>query len=89
METTHKQKPLPTWIKLRLAAINFVSPSRLANNIVELPFGKILKLNAPANEVAAMEFVQANTTIPVPKSTCHSYLNVFHRLTNSTSSSPP
>ncbi|KAK3901076.1 hypothetical protein C8A05DRAFT_35258 [Staphylotrichum tortipilum] len=56
---------------LHIAAITFVKSSRL-DNIVELPFGKILKLHAPANEIAAMEFVQANTTIPVPKNRCQS-----------------
>lgn len=64
-------KPLPTWLKLHLSASNFIGrPSRLGvGNIIVLPFGKILKLDAPANEIAAMEFVRANTTIPVPKST--------------------
>lgn len=86
---TRTPKPLPAWIKLRLAAINFVNPSRLANNnIVELPLGKILKLNAPANEVAAMDFVRANTTILAPKSACHAYpsSDPFRQLTPS---SPP
>ncbi|KAK3905578.1 kinase-like domain-containing protein [Staphylotrichum tortipilum] len=62
-------KPLPKWLKLHLAASNFVGrPSRLSvGNIIVLPFGKILKFDAPANEIAAMEFVRVNTTIPVPK----------------------
>ncbi|KAH6856354.1 kinase-like domain-containing protein [Chaetomium sp. MPI-CAGE-AT-0009] len=65
-QPSRKPKPLPTWIKLRLAAINFINPSRLTN-VIALPFGKILKRNALANEIAALEFVRANTTIPVPK----------------------
>ncbi|KAK4151653.1 hypothetical protein C8A00DRAFT_35695 [Chaetomidium leptoderma] len=62
-------KPLPTWIKLHIAAGAFVKrASRLGpGNVIVLPFSKILKLNVPANEIAAMEFVRANTTIPVPK----------------------
>ena len=63
-------KPLPKWLKLHLAANNFIGrPSRLGvGNVVVLPFGKILKLDAQPNEIAAMEFVRANTTIPAPKS---------------------
>ena len=70
-QSGRKLKSLPTWIKLRLAATTLVNPSRLSN-VIALPFGKILKLRAPANEIAAMEFVRANTTIPVPKSGCQS-----------------
>lgn len=66
-------EPEPTWIKLRLAAVAFVKPSRVTN-VIALPFGRILKLDAPANELTAMEFVRANTTIPVPKSACQSVL---------------
>jgi hypothetical protein len=66
-----KPKPLPTWIKLRLAATTLVNPS-CVSNIIALPFGKVLKLDVPANEIAAIEFVRANTTIPVPKSGCQS-----------------
>lgn len=33
-----------------------------------LPFKKIAKLDVSAGEIAAMEFVQANTTVPIPKS---------------------
>lgn len=48
---------------------NFKTHSR----VVALPFNKIAKFNVPANEIDALEFVRANTTIPVPKgkfSTC-------------------
>ncbi|KAK3291872.1 kinase-like domain-containing protein [Chaetomium fimeti] len=56
-------KPLPTWIKLRIALIKPLHRGK----VIVLPFGRILKMNAPANEMASMEFVRANTTIPVPK----------------------
>ncbi|KAM7192872.1 hypothetical protein V8F20_008669 [Naviculisporaceae sp. PSN 640] len=35
-------------------------------SIIPLPNNKILKLNASRNELHAMEFVRANTTIPLP-----------------------
>lgn len=65
-----RRKPLPAWLKLRIAAATVVkrSPRYGVGNVIALPFGKILKLDAHANEIAAMEFVRANTTIPVPKS---------------------
>lgn len=35
-------------------------------NIVDLPFRKVIKLNATKNEVNGMEFVRANTSVPIP-----------------------
>jgi hypothetical protein len=35
-------------------------------NIVRLPFGKVIKLRTTRHEAEAMEFVRANTSIPLP-----------------------
>lgn len=69
--TSPKPKPLPRWLQLRITASTFMRKSRRlgTGNVIVLPLHKIAKLDVPANEIAAMEFVRANTTIPVPKST--------------------
>lgn len=65
-----KPKPLPKWLRLRIKASTLFSRSRRlgTGNVIVLPFNKIAKLDVPANEIAAMRFVRANTTIPVPES---------------------
>jgi hypothetical protein len=65
-----KPKPLPRWLQLRITASTLLSRShRLGTgNVVVLPFKKIAKLDVSAGEIAAMEYVQANTTVPLPKS---------------------
>ncbi|KAM7201115.1 Protein kinase-like domain containing protein [Rhypophila sp. PSN 637] len=65
-----KPRPLPTWLRLRMAASTLMSPShrRGAGNVIVLPFNtRVVKLDVRPNEIAAMEFVRANTTIPIPK----------------------
>lgn len=67
-----KPKPLPMWLQLRITASTLLSKSRRlgTGSVIVLPFKKIAKLDVSANEIAAMEFVQANTTVPIPKSEC-------------------
>lgn len=62
-------KPLPKWLRLRIAASTLVKGRRGTGNVIMLPCNKVVKLNVPPNEIAALEYVRANTTIPVPKST--------------------
>lgn len=63
-------KPLPKWLQLRIKASTLFSRSRRlgTGNVIVLPFNKIAKLDVPANEIAAMRFVRANTSIPIPES---------------------
>lgn len=65
-----KRKPLPKWLHARIKASTLLSRSRRlgTGNVIVLPFNKIAKLDVPANEIAAMRFVRANTTIPIPES---------------------
>ncbi|KAK3293017.1 kinase-like domain-containing protein [Chaetomium fimeti] len=60
---------LPTALRLRLAAGRFIKGSSAfgTDKVVALPFNKIAKLDVPTNEIDAMEFVRANTTIPIPQ----------------------
>lgn len=62
--------PLPRWLRLRIKAGALLNWSRrdLPYNVVVLPFNKIAKLNVSVTEIAAMDFVRANTSIPVPES---------------------
>ncbi|POS73904.1 hypothetical protein DHEL01_v207700 [Diaporthe helianthi] len=64
-----KRKPLPKWLQLRIKASTFLSRSRelSTGNVIVLPFNKIAKLDVPEGEIAAMRFVRANTTIPIPE----------------------
>ncbi|KAI0394666.1 kinase-like protein [Xylariaceae sp. FL0594] len=65
------QSHLPLWLKLRIWAGSIIHPRRnklgRARQVHRLPFGRIVKLRCSANELAAMEFVWQNTTIPVPQ----------------------
>lgn len=65
-----KPKPLPKWLQLRIKASTLFSRSRRlgTGNVIVLPFNKIAKLDVPASEIAAMRFVRANTSIPIPES---------------------
>ncbi|KAL1855216.1 hypothetical protein Daus18300_011217 [Diaporthe australafricana] len=65
----NKRKPLPRWLHARIKASTLLSRSRRlgTGNVVVLPFNKIAKLGVPANEIAAMRLVRANTSIPVPE----------------------
>ncbi|KAH6847688.1 kinase-like domain-containing protein [Chaetomium sp. MPI-CAGE-AT-0009] len=67
--TASAERPLPTALRLRLAASRLIKRSSAfgTDKVIALPFNKVAKLDVPANEIAAMEFVRANTTIPVPK----------------------
>lgn len=62
--------PLPRWLQLRVKASWILNRSRRHDpgNVVVLPFNKIAKLNVSVTEIAALNFVGANTSIPVPKS---------------------
>ncbi|KAK3944326.1 kinase-like domain-containing protein [Diplogelasinospora grovesii] len=62
-------KSLPKRLQLRITASTFLGrKSRLGSgNVVVLLFGKIAKLDVPADELAAMEFVRTHTSIPVPR----------------------
>lgn len=63
-------KRLPKWIRVRLAAGRFIggfSKFKIDTKVVALPFNRIAKFDVPANEIDALEFVRANTTIPVPR----------------------
>jgi len=55
---TATNKPIPTWLKLRMAASKLVKPSSRSTpaegHVIELSFNKTLKLDAPANEIAAI-----------------------------------
>jgi hypothetical protein len=66
--TPDSPNPLPKWLKLRVAAGELVTARRNRVDDFNLPFNKAVKLNVSPNELAAMEYVRANTTIPVPKS---------------------
>ncbi|KAG6355018.1 hypothetical protein INS49_004099 [Diaporthe citri] len=57
------------WLRLRIKASALLNWSRRHGpyNVVVLPFNKIAKLNVSVTEIAAMNFVRANTSIPVPK----------------------
>lgn len=70
-----KPKPLPKWLQLRIKASTLFSRSRRlgTGNVIVLPFSKIAKLDVPANEIAAMRFVRANTSIPIPESESSRY----------------
>lgn len=70
-----KPEPLPKWLQLRITASTLFSRSRRlgTGNVIVLPFHKIAKLDVPANEIAAMRFVRANTTIPIPESESSGY----------------
>lgn len=62
--------PLPRWLQLRVKASWILNRSRRhePGNVVVLPFNKIAKLNVSVTEIAALNFVGAHTSIPVPKS---------------------
>lgn len=62
--------PLPRWLQLRVKASWVLNRSRRhePGNVVVLPFNKIAKLKVSVTEIAAINFVRANTSIPVPKS---------------------
>lgn len=86
-----KPKPLPKWLQLRIKASTLFSRSRRlgTGNVIVLPFNKIAKLDVPANEIAAMRFVRANTSIPIPESESSSTIIIipghFPRLLSSPS----
>ncbi|KAK3319030.1 kinase-like domain-containing protein [Apodospora peruviana] len=67
--TPDKPNPLPKWLRLRITASILMAGSRRRGpgNVIILPFNKVAKLNVSAGEIAAMEFVRANTTIPIPR----------------------
>lgn len=69
-EVDREPSPLPKWLQLRIKASALLNRSRRhgPGNVVMLPFNKIAKLDVPVSEVAAMKFVRANTSIPVPES---------------------
>ncbi|KAK8128927.1 hypothetical protein PG984_010035 [Apiospora sp. TS-2023a] len=61
---------LPVSLRLRIWASQYLYPGRSRGgfgNVVRLPFGKVIKLNTTRNEADAMEFVRANTSVPIPK----------------------
>ncbi|KAK8009259.1 kinase-like protein [Apiospora marii] len=61
---------LPVSLRLRTWASQYIYPGRNRGglgNVVRLPFRKVIKLNTTKNEADAMEFVRANTSIPIPK----------------------
>lgn len=60
-------KPLPKWLQVRMAASALLRGRRGTGNVTMLPFNKVVKSNVQPNEIAALEYVAANTTIPVPK----------------------
>ncbi|KAI3392414.1 hypothetical protein diail_5720 [Diaporthe ilicicola] len=68
-EDPDKPKPLPMWLQLRITASTLLSKSRRlgTGSVIVLPFKKIAKLDVSSGEIAAMEFVRANTTVPIPK----------------------
>ncbi|KAK2611740.1 hypothetical protein N8I77_005064 [Diaporthe amygdali] len=68
-EDDRKPSPLPVWLQLRIKASALLNRSRRhgPGNVVVLPFNKIAKLNVSVTEIAAMNFVRANTSIPVPE----------------------
>ncbi|KAK4234691.1 kinase-like domain-containing protein [Achaetomium macrosporum] len=72
-------RPLPRSLQLQIAVslLTKRQPALSRGNVIVLPFHKILKRHAQANEIDAMEFVRANTTIPVPK-----ILNFYNRQPN-------
>lgn len=61
--------PLPRWLQLRIKASVLWNRSRRhgPGNVFVLPFGKVAKLNVSVTEIAALSFVRANTSIPVPE----------------------
>lgn len=69
-DDSYKPKALPRWLQLRITASTLLSRShRLGTgSVIVLPFKKVAKLDVSAGEIAAMEFLQANTTVPIPKS---------------------
>lgn len=65
-----KSRKLPAWLRLRVWASQYLYPGKNRagwGNIVRLPFGKVLKISTGRNELEAMEFVRANTSIPLPR----------------------
>lgn len=88
-----KPEPLPKWLQLRITASTLFSRSRRlgTGNVVVLPFNKIAKLDVPANEIAAMRFVRANTTIPIPESESSRYneSSTYTLATPTTINAPP
>lgn len=62
--------PLPRWQRLRIKASALLNwPRRHGpHNVLVLPLNKVAKLNVSLTEIAAMNFVRDNTSIPVPKS---------------------
>ncbi|KAK6853599.1 hypothetical protein PG995_010411 [Apiospora arundinis] len=61
---------LPVSLRLRIWASQYLYPGRNRSgmgNVVRLPFRKVVKLNTTKNEADAMEFVRANTSVPIPK----------------------
>ncbi|KAM7214543.1 Protein kinase-like domain containing protein [Rhypophila decipiens] len=62
---------LPLNLRLRIQASKYISldsqKNRSSDTIIPLGKTQILKLNTRRNELEAMEFVRANTSIPVPR----------------------
>lgn len=62
--------PLPRWLQLRIKASTPFNRSHRhgLEHVVMLPFNKVAKLDVHVTEIAALNFVRANTSIPVPES---------------------
>lgn len=69
-QVDRKPAPLPRWLQLLIKASALLNRSRRhgLSDVVVLPFNKVAKLDVRVTEIAAITFVRANTSIPVPES---------------------
>ncbi|KAM7188081.1 hypothetical protein V8F33_010844 [Rhypophila sp. PSN 637] len=69
--SSKRSHELPLTIRLRIQTSKYISlnsqKNRSSDTIIPLGKTQILKLNTRRNEMEAMEFVRANTSIPVPR----------------------
>jgi hypothetical protein len=85
-----KPLPLPRWLQLRINASAPLNISRRhgPDHVVVIPFNKVAKLNVRVTEIAAINFVRANISIPVPESkstkiVTTTFTNAFRSLVHS------
>ncbi|ATY62322.1 kinase-like domain [Cordyceps militaris] len=65
-----KSKKLPLSLRIRMWAGRYIYLDKNEcgmDNVLRLPFGKIVKFRTTWNEAQAMEYVRKHTSVPVPK----------------------